>query len=262
MISSQNYSVQPLMIKQISVLTDNYVYLLHDDTTGVTAAIDPSVAEPVLQVAATCGWIITHVLNTHHHWDHTGGNEGIKRVTGATVIGAATDANRLPGLDVRANDNDIITIGSHQATVLAIPGHTCGHIAFWFASSNLLFPGDTLFSIGCGRLFEGSSEQMWHSLKRLRHLPDSTIVYCAHEYTLHNAKFACTLEPDNIALQQRLVEVEALRQIQRPTIPTLLGEEKATNPFLRADLPVMQTAVGLVDPVQVFAEIRRRKDNF
>lgn len=262
MSPDQTYPVSSLTIEQIPVLTDNYVYLLHDDTTGATAAIDPSVADPVLQIATARGWTITHVLNTHHHWDHVCGNEDIKRATGAIVIGAAIDANRLPGLDVGVEDGDILALGPHRATVLAVPGHTRGHIAFWFTIAAMLFPGDTLFSIGCGRLSEGSPAQMWHSLQRLRHLPDSTRVYCAHEYTLSNAKFACTLEPDNLALQRRLAEVQMLRQTHRPTIPALLSEEKAANPFLRADSPTLQTAVGLVDPVKVFAAIRRRKDDF
>ncbi len=253
---------RPLVIEQIPVLADNYVYLLHDSATGATAVIDPSVAEPVLQVATARGWIITHVLNTHHHWDHTGGNEAIKQATGAIVVGAAADAGRLPGLDTGMRDGDTLAIGSHHATVLAVPGHTRGHIAFWFADDAALFPGDTLFSIGCGRLFEGSPEQMWNSLQRLRSLPDSTRVYCAHEYTLSNVKFACTLDPDNPALQRRVRAVEALRQARRSTIPAVLGEEKCANPFLRADSLALQTAVGQTDPVQVFAILRRRKDAF
>ena len=262
MLTNQYESL--LEIEQISVLTDNYVYLLHENVTGATCAIDPSVAEPVLHRATILGWKITHVLNTHHHWDHTGGNEGIKRATGALVMGATADAGRLPCLDIGLQDGDSVEFGSHKATVLAVPGHTMGHIAFWFSSDEMLFSGDTLFSIGCGRLFEGSPAQMWYSLQRLRSLPDSTRLYCAHEYTLTNAKFACTLEKDNHALQRRLQAVEKLRAAKKSTLPTLLGEEKAINPFLRADSPTLQTAVGLADsdPVQVFAIIRRRKDLF
>ncbi len=253
-----------LEIDIISALTDNYVYIVHDKVTGATCAIDPSVAEPVLQRAAARGWTLTHVLNTHHHWDHTGGNEGIKRATGAVVIGAAADAGRLPALDIGLNDGDTIEFGSHEATVLAVPGHTSGHIAFWFSSDSALFPGDTLFSVGCGRLFEGSPAQMWHSLQRLRCLPDTTRVYCAHEYTLANAQFAVSLDKENRALQRRLQAVKKLRAAKQSTLPTLLGEEKAINPFLMADSPTLQSAVGLVDgdPVQVFAMIRRRKDLF
>ncbi|VBB69345.1 Hydroxyacylglutathione hydrolase [invertebrate metagenome] len=253
-----------LEIEQVPVLADNYVYLLHDHTTGATAAVDPSVAEPVLQRAAARGWTLTHVFNTHHHWDHTGGNEDIKRVTGAVVIGAAADAERLPGLDVGLKDGDTVAFGSHQAIILAVPGHTRAHIAFWFSSEAALFPGDTLFSIGCGRLFEGSYAQMWHSLQRIRALPDSTHVYCAHEYTLHNAAFASIIDRKNRALQRRFTEVKKLRQENRSTLPALLGEEKTINPFLRADSPMLQAAVGLAncDPVQVFAMIRRRKDSF
>ena len=262
MITNQCKSI--LEIDKIPVLTDNYVYLLHDNVTGATCAIDPSVAEPVLQRAAAHGWTLTHVLNTHHHWDHIGGNEDIKRATGAVVIGAAVDAGRLPGLDIGVKDGDTIELGSHKATVLAVPGHTSGHIAYWFSSDSALFSGDTLFSVGCGRLFEGSPAQMWHSLQRLRSLPDSTRVYCAHEYTLVNVKFACTLEKENCALQRRLHAVKILRAAHKSTLPTLLGEEKALNPFLRADSPILQAAVGLVDgdPVQVFSMIRHRKDLF
>ncbi len=253
-----------LEIDQISILNDNYVYLLHDHITNATCAIDPSVAEPVLQRAAARGWTLTHVFNTHHHWDHTGGNKGIKHATGAVVIGASADAGRLPALDIGLKDGDTIEFGSHKATVLAVPGHTSGHIAFWFPSDSALFPGDTLFSVGCGRLFEGTPAQMWHSLQRLRCLPDSTRVYCAHEYTLANVNFACSLEKENRALQRRLQDVKKLRATKQSTLPTLLGEEKAINPFLRADSPILQSAVGLVnsDPVQVFAMIRRRKDLF
>ncbi|KAF0118615.1 MAG: hydroxyacylglutathione hydrolase [Rhodospirillaceae bacterium] len=251
-----------LTIEQIPVLSDNYVHLLHDTTTGATAAMDPAVAEAVLEVLKARGWTLTHVLNTHHHWDHTGGNEALKRATGAIVVGAAADADRLPGLDVGVREGDTFALGACTARILAVPGHTRGHIAFWFADAAALFPGDTLFSLGCGRLFEGTPEQMWDSLQRLRRLPDSTKVYCAHEYTLANAKFARTVDPDNPALQRRLAEVERLRQTRRPTLPALLGEEKAANPFLRADSQIMQNTLGLTDPVQVFAEIRRRKDFF
>ena len=251
-----------LTIEQIPALSDNYIHLLHDTATGATAVIDPAVAEAVLETLQTRGWTLTHVLNTHHHWDHTGGNEALKRETGAIIVGAAADAGRLPGLDREVQNGDTFALGSCTARIMAVPGHTRHHIAFWFADAEAVFPGDTLFSLGCGRLFEGTPEQMWNSLQLLRDLPDSTKVYCAHEYTLANAKFARTVDPDNPALHRRLAEVERLRAARRPTIPAVLGEEKAANPFLRADSQILQKALGLTDPVQVFAEIRHRKDVF
>lgn len=254
-----------LVIEQIPVLTDNYVYLLHDPQVGETAIVDPSISYPVLEVISRKGWKVKYILNTHHHYDHTGGNQEIKEKTGATVIGSSTEVHRIPSLDLSVCEGDTIYIGTHQAIVLEIPGHTIGHIAFWFPEEAVLFPGDTLFSMGCGRLFEGLPSQMWNSLKRLRDLPDCTMVYCAHEYTLSNIKFALTIEPDNPLLQQYLHEVIALRLESSSTIPTLLGKEKAANPFLRADLPSIKAALGLVnttDSVHVFSEIRRRKDEY
>ncbi|NQU58946.1 MAG: hydroxyacylglutathione hydrolase [Rhodospirillales bacterium] len=253
-----------LAIEQIAVLGDNFIYLVHDSESGQTAAVDPAVAGPVLDMLADRGWTLSHILNTHHHGDHTGGNMELKGATGCTIIGAGVDAARIPGIDVRVGEDDGIAIGNHGAKVFDVPGHTSGHIAYWFEEDAALFSGDALFSIGCGRLFEGSAEQMWTSLKKLRALPDETMVYCAHEYTSSNADFALSIEPANADLKARAAEVLTLREKGKPTVPSNLGEEKRVNPFLRADNDDLLMAAGLAgqDAVAAFAEIRRRKDNF
>ena len=253
-----------LDIVQIPVLEDNYVYLAHDRPTGATAVIDPALAEPVLAEAERRGWRISHILNTHNHGDHVGGNRAIQAATGCRVFGFGPDAERIPGITDRVQDGDRVRLGQAEAEVLFVPGHTRGHIAYWFAADKALFCGDTLFALGCGRLFEGTPQQMWPSLARLRALPDEARVYCAHEYTASNLRFALTVERDNAALLERGRRVTELRAQSRPTVPSLLGEEKATNPFLRADRPSVAAAVGLPtgDPVAVFAEVRRRKDVF
>lgn len=254
-----------LQIEQIPVLKDNYVYLAHDPSTGATAAVDPAVHEPVLERLAATGWRLSHILNTHHHGDHTGGNLALKEITGCTIVGAGHDAERIPGIDVRVRDGETYMLGKAAALVMAVSGHTVGHIAYWFPESQALFCGDTMFALGCGRLFEGTAEQMWDSLSKLRALPAETRVYCAHEYTQSNARFARTVERTNQALLDRIAEIDALRARQKPTVPSLLGVERETNPFLRADVDTVKRGVGLpdaADPAQVFAEIRRRKDAF
>lgn len=257
-----------LRIEQVPVLNDNYVYLVHDPDSGETAAVDPSVAGPVMEAAARLGWRLTHILNTHHHADHTGGNREIQQATGCTVIGNRKDAARIPGLDVGVVEGDSVRLGAHTATVFEVPGHTSGHIAFFFAEAGAdgpaLFCGDTLFSIGCGRLFEGTPAQMWDSLTKLRALPADTRVFCAHEYTQANVRFALSVDPDNAALKARAKAVEHLRADGRPTVPSRLGDEAAANPFLRADDPDLAFRLGLggADPVTVLADIRARKDRF
>ncbi|MBX6321677.1 MAG: hydroxyacylglutathione hydrolase, partial [Rhodospirillaceae bacterium] len=199
-----------------------------------------------------------------HHPDHSGGNLALKAATGATVVGPQADAARIPGIDVGVEEGRPFAFGAVEAQILFIPGHTRGHIAFWFPAAEALFCGDTLFSLGCGRMFEGTAPQMWASLGKLRALPDATRVYCGHEYTQANARFALTVDPDNPALRRRAAEVDRRRARGEPTIPSILGEEKAANPFLRADDPAVAAGVGLpgADPVRVFAEVRGRKDRF
>jgi hydroxyacylglutathione hydrolase len=249
-------------IHLVPAFNDNYIYLLRDgDAVGV---VDPGDAAPVLAALEERGWRLTHILNTHHHPDHIGGNHALKQRYGCVVIGAAADAHRIQDMDIALGEGETASFGQHVARVIAIPGHTSGHIAFHFADAHALFCGDTLFALGCGRLFEGTPAQMWDSLCKLRALPDDTRVYCGHEYTLSNARFAVTVDPDNRELAGRFEEIKALRERGAPTIPTTIGLENRTNPFLRADDPGVQAALGMAgaDPAAVFAEIRGRKDRF
>jgi hydroxyacylglutathione hydrolase len=252
-----------LVIRQIPALKDNYVYLLHDGATGATAAVDPSLAPPVFSALGETGWKLTHILNTHHHNDHTGGNLELKQATGCTIVGPRADRDRIAGIDVAVGEGDTYALGTAVARVFDVPGHTRGHIAYWFAESHALFSGDTMFLMGCGRLFEGTPEQMWHSLSKFKSLPPETLVYCGHEYSQANARFALTVEPGNAALIARAARIDDLRAQGRSTVPGSLAEEFATNPFLRADLPALQRDAGVPgDAIATFAAIRRRKDNF
>jgi hydroxyacylglutathione hydrolase len=256
--------VSRIDVEQIPVLKDNYVYLARDRATGKVGVVDPAVAEPVLDRAKALGWTITHILNTHHHGDHVGGNLAIKAATGCTVVGPRADRERIPGIDLALGDGERFRLGEAEAEVFDVPGHTRGHIAYWFRDSDALFCGDTLFACGCGRLFEGTPAQMWGSLGKLRRLPDPTRVFCAHEYTQSNIRFALTVDGDNAALRERGRRVDALRAEGKPTVPSTLAEERATNPFLRADRPDLARGVGLDagDPVAVFAAVRKAKDVF
>jgi hydroxyacylglutathione hydrolase len=253
-----------LEISQISVLTDNYIYLIHDSESVTTAVIDPAVAEPVYKALDARGWTLDYILNTHHHSDHVGANLELKQSTHCRIVGSAVDQQRIPGIDICLEQGDQFSIGQHRATVLEMDGHTIGHIAYWFADEALLFSGDTLFSLGCGRLFEGSAQQMWQSLLTIKALPDATRIYCSHEYTLDNGRFALHIEPDNEDLQQRISEVQDLRSKQQPTVPASLHQEKLTNPFLRADSPQLQQSIGMenTDPLNVFTYLREQKDHF
>lgn len=263
--ASDKEGKEPMLeIVQIPVLNDNYVYLVHEPERQLTAVVDPAVADAPLQEAQKRGWRITHILNTHHHGDHVGGNLEIKEKTGCRIVGPAADRDRIPGIDLALGDGDMLAFGQAQAKVFDVPGHTRGHIAYWFEQEDALFCGDTLFALGCGRMFEGTAAQMWKSLSVLRALPDATRVYCAHEYTQSNARFALSVDGGNPALRDRAKAVEEARARGEPTVPSLLGQEKATNPFLRADDPGLAASIAMAGakPVDVFAEVRRRKDVF
>jgi len=253
-----------LKIIQIPVLSDNYLYLVHDTDSGETAIVDPAVDEPVIAELEKQGWSLTHIINTHHHWDHTGANLALKAKYGLTIIGPAADRDRIPGIDIAVGEGDTIHLGDTAATVYFVPGHTSGHIAYHFAEDKALFCGDTLFAMGCGRLFEGTPDEMWQSLSKLMCLPDDTQIYCAHEYTKANGDFALSVEPGNAALQERMKDVIRLRSLNKPTVPSTLAQEKETNPFLRPMSEEIQETIGMIGaPLPaIFAEVRKRKDNF
>jgi hydroxyacylglutathione hydrolase len=242
--------VMALEILRIPVLSDNYIWLAHDAASGETVAVDPAVAEPVLEAARARGWTITQIWNTHWHPDHTGGNEEIKAATGCTVTGPTAEAERIPTLDRQVAESDRVTIGSIAADVIEVPAHTAGHIAYHLPSEQVAFVGDTLFAMGCGRLFEGTADQMFANMRKLEALPGETSVYCAHEYTQSNGRYALVAEPGNVALAERMRAVDAARAKGEATVPTTIALEQATNPFMRA-----QTVAEL-------AERRAAKDVF
>ena len=254
----------PAQTRLFMCLKDNFGVLLHDPDTGATAAIDAPEAAPVEAALRATGWKLSDILVTHHHRDHTGGIEELKERYGCRVVAPDAEADGIPDVDETVRENDTVQVGNLQARVLETPGHTAGHITYFFPTDKLCFAGDTLFSIGCGRVIEGNNETMWQSLLKLRALPDDTRVYCGHEYTTANIRFAKTIEPDNKALTAREQEVARLVAEKKPTVPSLLGEEKAANPFLRADVPEVAAQIGLAGKPawQVFAEIRERKNKF
>ncbi len=239
-----------LKIHQLPVLKDNYIYLLHETETNQTAVVDPAVAEPVLDQLKKLGLSLNYILNTHHHHDHVGGNLALKAATGCQIVGSARDKKRIPGLDVGLKEGDLFQLGREKMTTFETDGHTIGHLAFWFPRAKALFCGDTLFAMGCGRLFEGSPTQMWASLNKLATCPHNTQIYCAHEYTENNGDFALTIEPNNADLKFRMQQVKQRRQQGLATVPFSLAQELATNPFLRAK------------SCAEFAKLRQLKDNF
>ena len=224
----------PLEVARVPMLSDNYAWLIHDSDTGETAALDPGEAAPMLREADARGWRITAIWNTHWHPDHVAGDAELKAATGADVTGPAAESAKIAGLDHGVREGDRMRLGAHEATVLETPGHTAGHIVLHFAEDGLLFTGDTLFAMGCGRLFEGTAAQMWGNMRRFAELPPETRVFCGHEYTQGNGRYALVAEPDNAAVRERMVDVDRLRATGEPTVPFTLGDERATNPFMRA----------------------------
>lgn len=244
--------------------SDNFGYLVHDTATGRTAAIDAPEAAAIRAALARRGWTLSDIFITHHHIDHVEGIAELKAAFGTRVVGPAAEADKIEGLDELVGDGDVVSLGDTRFQILATPGHTLGHIVYFDAEGGHLFSADALFSLGVGRMFEGTPGPMWAGLERLRALPDATLVYCGHEYTQSNARFALSIDPENPALKARAAEVDALRAAGKPTIPFRLGEDKKANPFLRADAPELARHYGLegVAPADVFAAIRRGKDNF
>lgn len=253
-----------LEISMFPCLSDNYGFLLHDMETDLTAAVDTPDATAILRALAEKNWKLTHILNTHHHWDHAGGNLELKQETACVIVGPRAEAAKIPGIDILVGDGDTFTFGSFTARIYDTSGHTSGHIVYHFESECVAFVGDTLFALGCGRLFEGSPEQMWDSLQIIMRWPDATRIYCAHEYTQNNARFALTIEPQNQDLINRIAEINKLRADDLPTIPTTLALEKKTNPFLRPASTAIRDTLNMqqASDVEVFAKIRRLKDKF
>lgn len=252
-----------LEIHQFPARSDNYGVLVHDPETGMTASIDAPDAKAVKSALAEKGWQLTHIFTTHHHNDHTEGNAALKSETGCEIIGPRGEAAKIPQIDRQVGEGDSFRFANFDVNVLETPGHTLGHISYVIPEAKVAFVGDTMFAMGCGRVFEGSHEMMWNSLNKLRQLPADTTVYCGHEYTQSNAGFALTIEPDNAALQARAAEVDDLRAQGKPTLPTTIARELKTNPFLRACEPDVKAALGMDGAAdwQVFGEIRNRKDN-
>ena len=249
---------------QFPALSDNFGVLVHDPDSGATAAIDAPETDAVMKALKARGWVLSHILVTHKHADHIEGIPALKAAYDCEVIGPEASAAETGLYDRTVKDGDSFTFAGSEVRVIASPGHTLDHITYWLPDQKLAFVADVIFSLGCGRVIEGSHEMMWDSIRRLRELPDDTVLYCGHEYTQANARFAVTVDPDNRDLQARRAEVERLRAQGQPTLPVTMGQEKATNPFLRPDDPGVAAAVGLAgaDAAKVFAEIRTRKDKF
>lgn len=246
----------------VPCLTDNYAFLVHDQETGKTALIDAPETAPIAGALAERGWTLSDILLTHHHGDHIAGVADLRK--GARVIGAKADAHRLPPLDVAVSEGDDLTVCGQPVEIFDVPGHTIGHIAFHMPGAKLAFTADSLMALGCGRLFEGTPAQMWDSMKKLRDMPDETLICSGHEYAATNMRFAATLDPDNPDLISRIKRITAKRAAGQPTVPSTLAEENQTNPFLRADNPAFKAALGMADAsdVDVFAHARAQRDTF
>lgn len=253
-----------LHIEIIPALADNYIYLLHDEFSGKTLVIDPSEADPVLEHLQRNNWRLTYIFNTHHHHDHVGGNMRLKRRTGCVVVGYRGDEGRIPGMDIGMGDGEVFSFCEHKIHAMHVPGHTSGALAYYIPSMQVVFTGDTLFQMGCGRLFEGTPEEMYHSLQKFAALPKETRIYTGHEYAHGNARFALTVEPNNEVLQQRLVRVANQWECHQPNQGTSLADELATNPFLRTDNPEIRKIIKKkrASDIEVLAELRKRKDSF
>lgn len=253
-----------LKIHIFPCLDDNYGFLIHDEASGKTATIDTPDATEIMAQATSRGWHIDEIWNTHWHPDHAGGNAAIEAAMGATSLGPQEVPDRIVPVTRVVAAGDMVSLGESQARVIDVGGHTLGHIAFVFDADHVAFVGDALFALGCGRLFEGTAVQAWDSLSRLMALPDETVIYCAHEYTQSNARFCATIEQDNVALADRIADINAKRAVGTPTVPTTIGLERATNPFVRADMAGVRAALNMPDAPanEVFGEVRRRKDNF
>lgn len=253
-----------LIVEQFMCREDNFGVLIHDEAANLTAAIDAPEYGPIKERLDARGWNLDHIFTTHHHPDHVEGNLALKKATGAHITGPAREAEAIPGLDTRVTGGDSFTFGGNTVRVIDTPGHTLGQIAYWLPDANLVFVADALFSLGCGRIIEGTPAQMWSALQSLAALPDDTTVYCGHEYTEANARFALSVEPGNADLQARAAEVAALRRDGQPTLPTTIAQEKRTNPFLRPASQEIRTRLGMASAsdADVFAELRRRKDSF
>jgi hydroxyacylglutathione hydrolase len=251
-----------LEVHQFPCLSDNYGFLLHDPDSGETACIDTPDADAYLREAAKRGWQITQIWNTHWHPDHAGGNAAIKAATGCSITAPAGDAAKIAGVDRTVGQGERVAIGAYEGEVIDVGGHTLGHVAYHLPAAELAFVGDSLFALGCGRMFEGEAAQFWTSLLRLKALPPRTMIYCAHEYTQGNARFALHADPDNAELKDYAAEIDQRRARRLPTVPTKLARELTTNPFLRADDPAMQARWGGPDAVTTFAALRAAKDSF
>lgn len=269
MMSTPSSSSSELIVAQFPCLDDNYGYLIHDESTGETAAVDTPDASIYEAELKKRNWKLSHIFNTHHHWDHTGGNLELKSSSSSSslvIMGPKAEESKIPGISSALSHGDCIRLGNHPVEILDVGGHTKGHIAYYFPNQDKLFCGDALFTLGCGKMFEGTAQQFWTSLSRIRELPDETMVYSAHEYTMGNAKFAQSVEPQNQDLVKRIQELVAMREQKLPTVPSPLGMEKKTNPFLRCD--ISEEIRGNVkveqgdDDATAFWKVRKAKDNF